>query len=161
MGQVLPDELSRRQPPPKLIAALGSLRREDAASLAPFVMPLLTHPEPDVRSEAVNVVFVVWRLSEHRDLARRLFTTDRHEVVRTRAAYALAATSTDETLRDDVQILVNVLLDDRQSLELRRAAYEGLLLLFRRPGFPDSLAQFDPKSDVDWEWIGEIRTLYE
>jgi vesicle coat complex subunit len=153
-----PEALSRRLPPPDLIRALGRLRPEDVTQYSSLVLPLLTHPEPDVRAAALSTVFVLWRLGEHRQTALELLRNDRHYEVRTGAAYAIAATSTDTTRRDDLLLLLRTVDNGHESPEVRRAAYEAIMLICQRPDFPDVLAEFDPAADVDWSWIDELRS---
>ena len=71
---------------------------------------------------------------------------------------AIAATSTQETDKTDVQRLIEVLRDAREDSEVRRSAYVGLNLL--RPGgeFPDALTEFDPATNVDWTWIALVES---
>lgn len=153
------EDFSRRRSPPELIRALGQLQREDSESLASSVLPLLGHPEPDVRSEALSAVFVLWRLTGHRDQAKHLLQSDRHAEVRARAAYAIASTADEETRRDDALLLVKKVEDGQESPEVRRAAYDALMLLFGRGDFPDAVREFAPERDVDWAWISELRSM--
>jgi len=150
----------RRRPPPVLIEAMGRLRRVDASSHAMHVLPLLNHPEPDVRSAAISTVFVLWRMTEQRHVAVQLLQRDRHDEVRSASAFAIAAISSDATRRDDVRLLLAIVDNEAESIELRRSAYEGLLLLFQRPDFPNALGAFDPVHDVDWQWVKELRALF-
>lgn len=155
------DELfGRRRPPPVLIEEMGRLRPEDVSSHSMHVLPLLNHPEPDVRSAAISTVFVLWRMNEHRKVAVELMQRDRHEEVRSAAVYAVAAISSEITRREDVRLLLDIVDNEAESAELRRSAYEGLMLLLQRRDFPDALQAFDPVHDVDWQWVEELRELF-
>jgi hypothetical protein len=153
------EDFSRRRSPPDLIRALGRLTREDAESLGPSVLPLLAHPEPDVRSAAVSAVFVQWRLDEYRDQAIRMFESDRHAEVRAAAAYAISATSGEDTRRADAFLLLGAIENGKEDTEVRRAAYVALMLLFRRADFPDTVEDFVPEERIDWAWINELRSM--
>jgi HEAT repeat protein len=145
--------------PSALIRALGRVKREDETTLVTAVIPLLHHLEPDVRVEAFNVAFVRWRRKEHRQIAQTALKEDPDERVRSAAALGIAGTSSNDTHRSDIQLLLLVLQVDGAN-EVKRAAYEGLLLLLGRPDFPDSLVEFDPGKHVDWEWVAELRSIY-
>lgn len=153
------EDFSRRRSPPALIRALGQLQREDVEFVAPEVVSLLSHPEPDVRSAALSAVFVLWHLDDRRGRATEMLRTDRHAEVRASAAYAVAATSSESTRREDAMMLLRALENTNEDREVRRAAYEGLLLLFGRPDFPDAISEFDPSAHVDWDWIAETRSI--
>ena len=53
-------------------------------------------------------------------------------------------------------LLLRALRNEHEQNEVRRAAYESLLLLYEREDFPDSLVEFDPAEDVDWLWIKQV-----
>lgn len=145
--------------PSALIRALGRVKRDDRTTLMTAVLPLLHHAEPDVRAEAFNVAFVRWHLKEHRQVAQTALKEDNDERVRSAAAYAVAATTSDATRHTDIQMLLQV-LDANDSNEVKRAGYEGLLLLMGRPDFPDSISEFEPTKHIDWEWVAELRSIY-
>jgi vesicle coat complex subunit len=153
------EDFSRRRSPPDLIRALGRLARDDSESLASSVLPLLAHAEPDVRSEALSAVFVLWRLDEHREQAKRMLEADRHAEVRARAAYAIAATSNEQTRRTDALLLLNKIESPNEDAEVRRAAYEALMLLFGRGDLPDAVKDFVPEEQIDWAWLSELRSM--
>jgi HEAT repeat protein len=144
-----------------LIRALCAVGREDAVRNAPEILTLLGHPVPEVRAEALTAMFVTGRLVQHRSAALRALSRDADEGVRAKAAYAIAATASDETLHDDMPLLLRALRNEHEVPEVRRAAYEALLLIFRHPEFPDSLEEFDPQVNVDWVWVRQLELRYD
>jgi HEAT repeat protein len=127
---------------------------------ATAITGLLEHSAPEVRAEALSALLVTGRLAEHRHNAVRALSRDADESVRAKAAYGIAATADEHSLREDLALLVRVLRNEHETPEVHRAAYEGLLLIFHRPDFPDSLEQFDSGRDVDWDWIRELELLH-
>lgn len=156
---LLVGDLHPRRRPEALVRALHSLGATPSLPQVPAVVRLLSHHEPDVRVAALGVLFVEWKDSTHRSLAIDLLEHDANDEVRAAAAYAVAGTTTEETQRGDTRLFVSALEADASS-EVQRAAYEGLLIMFRRPDFPDALADFDSEKAVDWAWIEEVKLLY-
>jgi hypothetical protein len=154
---VAPRSLRPDLPADQLIRALHSLRDVSDLQDCQAALPLLSHAEADVRVAALDLIFVHWKAEQHRESAIALLLRDPAEEVRAAGAYALVATSSDESRAGDTKLLLDALT--RDSAEVKRAAYEGLLLLYRRPDFPDSLTNFDPDTAIDWEWIQEIKLL--
>jgi hypothetical protein len=155
------DPFEASRPAEELIRALCAADRDDVVRSAGRIAPLIEHWAPEVRAEALSALFVIGRSEEYRSRALRALSRDADEGVRAKAAYAVAATSNDGTLSDDVRLLLRALQNERESPEVRRAVYEALLLIFKRAEFPDPLEDFNPETDVDWIWINEIETLYE
>jgi HEAT repeat protein len=152
--------LASDRAPEELIRELCSLTREAVVRLADAVYALATHPVPQVRAEALGALLVTGQVASLRGTAVRAISRDGDEYVRAKAAFGIAATSTDETRREDLVLLLRVLRNEHETNEVRRSAYEALLMLFGSPEFPDSIDDFDPATDVDWGWIREIEMLY-
>lgn len=148
------------RPAPSLIRALCAVKRDEVPAVATLIAGLLGHSAPEVRAEALSALLVTGRLAEHRHSAVRSLSRDADEGVRAKAAYGIAATAEERTLRDDLALLVRVLRNYHEAPDVKRAAYEGLLLMFHRPEFPDSLEEFDPARDIDWDWIRELELLH-
>jgi HEAT repeat protein len=145
---------------PVLIRSLCALKHDEVPDVATAITELLGHAAPEVRAEALSALLVTGRLAAHRHCAVRSLSRDADEGVRARAAYGIAATTSEASRREDLALLVRVLRNAHESPEVQRAAYEGLLLMFHRPEFPDSLEEFDATRDVDWDWIGEMELLH-
>lgn len=148
------------RPAPLLIRSLCALKRHEVPAVAAAITGLLAHPGPEVRAEALSALLVTGRLGEHRHSTVRSLSRDAAEGVRAKAAYGIAATADEDSRREDLALLVRVLRNEHESPEVQRAAYEGVLLMLRRPEFPDSLEEFDPGRDVDWKWIRELEGLH-
>lgn len=157
MSEVNPRRLSRHEDADLLLEALYEIDDRDT-SLRAEVAALLEHEDPDVRAEAVRILIRRWKDREARPVAFDLLTSDPDDEVREAAAYALAGSGTPETRDRDTEALLSVVQDKGLSLGVRAAAYDGLLILYRRPRFPTKHRAFDPTSDVDWEWLRTLRT---
>ena len=144
------------RPAPDLIRSLCDAKSEEVSEFASAIVGLLGHTAPEVRAEALSALFVTGRIIEHRSILVAALSRDGDEGVRAKAAYGIAATSSEDTFRYDVQLLVRALRNGYESSEVRRAVYEALLLLFHRPDFPDALDEFNADVQVDWDWIAEI-----
>lgn len=139
-----------------LLDALGRVAREDVPAVSSELVPLLDHPDADVREEAARVLFVRGKFRPARARAVGLLQTDPEIAVRCTAAFGVAATSTDQTLLHDTQLLLSLLRDSAEDDELRKAVYESLLIIHRRKAFPSMTAKFSPTADVDWSWISTL-----
>jgi HEAT repeat protein len=158
-----PFDASRLAPeraPEVLIREVCALSRESVTILVGAVHALTAHQVPQVRAEALGALFVTARIKEFRATAIRALSRDGDEYVRSKAALGIAATSDERTRRGDVTLLLRALRNEHETTQVRRSAYEALLLLFGEAELPDPLDDFDPKADVDWKWIQEIETLY-
>lgn len=140
----------------ELIRALCGLSAAELDRDVARVLELTRHEVPEVRAEALSALFVRGRKSEHRARALSSLSRDADERVRAAAALGIAATSGAETLEQDVPLLVRAIRNERETEEVRRCAYEAVLLIYHRPDFPDSLRPFDADRDVDWAWLEEI-----
>ncbi len=154
------DSFDEATPVEDLIRRLGRLRHDEVAARADALRALLAHAAPEVRAEALGALFVVGRMHRWRAAAAMLLREDADVYVRSKAALALAATSEPDTRASDIRCLSAVVRDEREDAEVRRTAYEGLLVMFRRPDFPSDLRPFDPRRDVDWSWVAELELLY-
>ena len=159
MQQANLEDLDPGRDPADIIRALTGIRRDPRAVDARHILALLDHSAPEVRVAALGLLFVEWRVALHRDRATSMLREDPNDEVRAAAAYATVATSSEGTRSSDVGVLLTSVESD-PSPEVRRAAYEGLLLTFQRPDFPDALKDFNPSVDIDWEWIQELRMLW-
>jgi len=117
---------------------------------------LLEHPDPDVREEALRVLFILWKA---KDLHRRAVDALLHDEdpdVRAAAGYAVAASSSPLTRREDIATLVATVRNTEEAPFVRASAYDGLLILHERNSFPDMRRAFRPERDVDWSWIERL-----
>jgi hypothetical protein len=150
-------ELDPRRNPIELIRAIGLVSDEQKGELRDQLFRLCHHRDPDVREEALRLLTVKWRDVGAHSEALDALREDPSDGVRANAAYGVAATVTDATRREGVNRLLHVLLDEQEDLEVRAAAYDGLLLIYGRPNFPSMKRDFDPAADVQWDWIREIQ----
>jgi hypothetical protein len=101
-------------------------------------------------------LFIGWKDHLRRERAAEALARDESAEVRSVAAYALAATSTDITKKKDVKILLETLQDEFEDAAVRGAAYDALLILHRKPDFPTKRRCFNPEADVDWNWVQSL-----
>lgn len=158
MPNVRAEDLSPWRDSDEILRHLGNIAKEEVTDLAPALVALLDHEDPDVREEAAQALFVVGKHREHRARAVELLKHDSDVAVRCTAAYGVAATSSDDSRRSDIGLLATIVRDDTQDTELRRSAYEALLIIFRRPRFPSMTGPFNPVVDVDWDWLDQLRS---
>lgn len=143
-----------------LLDALISLGDEQKDDLLPYVEQLLAHGDPDVREEAARKVFVHWRVSGQRSRAIQMALRDPADDVRTTAVFGIAALSGPGTISEDTQVLIRLLRDTDEDAELRRAAYESLLLIHGTRPIPPVNRSLDFERDVDWQWISALEKLH-
>lgn len=144
------DELSPWQAPSALINAIWSARRSEGRHLIPELVILLDHSDPNVREEALSLLFVKWEARQYRKRLAHMVLNDEDANVRARAAGALALMSNSTTRRDDIATLRDVVLDGHEEEHVRKASYEGLLELTGRHGMLDDDVDLDEDIDLDW-----------
>lgn len=135
------------------IRRMIALSRSEIAENVDAIVALTHHGAPEVRSEAVSALFVRGKRYELHALAARTLSRDADEGVRAAAALGLAAISSPATRIEDTKLLLRAVRNTHESGEVRRCAYEALLLMYARTDFPSSLTVFDPSEHIDWGWL--------
>lgn len=139
-----------------LLKALYRLGKEPVDELRDAVRALLDHHDPDIREEALRVLLTRWKSRDAREHAVAAVQGDPAPQVRCAAATAIAATALPETRAHDTELLLSIVLDESENTEVRGAAYEALLIMYRERGFPPGERAFVPSTDVDWVWIRSL-----
>ena len=147
--------------PDHLLQALYELGRQTRGrqagiDLVRAVAPLLEHEDEDIRQEALRLLLVQWKEPGFRRNAVEMLLGDPSEAVRGTAAFGIASVSTPVTRREDARALLEQVRGEAIPLHVRGAAYEGLLIMHRRPEFPPGTREVDPSVDFDWGWIREL-----
>lgn len=154
-------DLASWRDPDELLDALGRISKDDLEELSSALVSLLDHDDVDVREEAAQALFVAGKNAEHHSQVVQLLQYDPEVAVRSIAAYGVAASSTDATRSEDIRSLLQAVHQESESTEVRRSAYEALLILFRRPAFPAMNQPFDPTRDIDWKWLDGLQAAPE
>jgi HEAT repeat protein len=157
MSQPTVDDLLPWHEPEDLMRALLDAGEGQLPELREAVVRLLDHEDEYVREEAVRRLFVHWRDLETRHLVLDMLAHDPDESVRSASAFGVASTSTRDSLIGDTRALLKIFGDEAQPLELRRSAYEALLLIYDRRDFPPVKGELDLAKDVDWDWIRSLQ----
>ena|SRR5688572_22475353 len=118
---------SRTSDDSQMIDAIWEARRQNRTDLAGRVVSLLEHSSPMVREEALNLLAVKWRKPEAVQYARHLIHNDPDFGVRSAAAWAIGMLS--DPSPDSISILRTIILDARENVYVREAAYQGLCRL--------------------------------
>jgi hypothetical protein len=145
--------------PVDLIGALAQMQKEELALHRDALYRLAQHEDADVRSHAFRRLFVHLRDEEHRGVAQDAILHDPAPGVRRVAAFAIASTSSAASREDDSRLLLHSFLDSDEVIAVRGAAYEGLLLVYGRMDFPPVKRDLQLETDVDWDWIGQLRAM--
>ncbi|MGH7562550.1 MAG: HEAT repeat domain-containing protein [Gemmatimonadales bacterium] len=149
------DDLAPTREPVALLQALNSIRRDGRRDRRAEVLELIGHPSPLVREEALSLLLSGWKEADVRADALAALRHDPDFGVRTTAAIGLAGVSSEATAQQDTEVLAAVVRDTNEDVDVRRAAYEALCLIHRRPVPPLNRA-FDVDRDVDVEWLGGL-----
>lgn len=155
MTRIDPSHLAPYCNPDDLLSTLHEID-EFVPELREPIANLLEHDDPDVRAEAVRILIRRWKDIHARPTACKLLEGDPDEEVREAAAYAIAATSNAESRETDTLALLSRVKDPAESPRVRAAAYDGLLIIYRRPNFPTKRRAFNPDTDIDWEWVNTL-----
>lgn len=157
-----PADLHFWNDPDELLQALYRLGRQPVPELREPVRNLLDHADPDIREEAIRVLATRWKDESARLRAFDMLRTDPAPRVRSAAAIAVGATSTSASRDHDTRLLLSVLRDESQPMDVRRAAYDALIIAHRKGAgeggwpFPSHRSEFDPVRSVDWEWLRSL-----
>lgn len=144
--------------PDDLLEALYGIGKEPKPELRDSVARLLEHEDPDIREEAIRILVTRWKDYSFRAHTVNALRFDADVAVRSAAAFGVASVSTEKNQAEDTRFLLAILLDESQPKNLRGAVYDALLIIYRNPAFPTKRRDFDAAQDVDWEWIGTLRS---
>jgi HEAT repeat protein len=146
----------KERSPAQLIDALGRARRESRRDLAAQVALLADHDDPLVREEALSTLLSSFGVRAARWRALAALHDDPDFGVRSQAAISLSRVSADETKREDSEVLAAVVRNELEDPAVRRAAYDGLLLVHDRVDTRVDSRRGDFIDSVDWAWLAEI-----
>lgn len=146
--------------PDDLHQALIDVERDQYAELRAPVLGLVDHHDPAIREWALRKLYVFWGDRESRSPLFASLQSDPEEAVRCVAAYGIASTSAPGTAAADTRTLLSVLLDVAEPDEVRRSAYEALLLLHGGRHFPPTTGEIKIDRDLDWNWVNELRSRF-
>lgn len=153
---MIASKLESRRDPHEILEALYEVPKVQQPDLVGVVAPLLDHGDAYIREEALRILVTRWKLEPYRQRAAEMLNSDESPDVRGAAAYALAAVATDTTRGEHTRLLLATLRKMDEDCNVRGAAYDALLILYRNPAFPTRKRDFDPALDVDWQWIGSL-----
>ena len=153
MTQTTAADLLPWNDPDDLLQSLYRVEKAPRPELRDALARLLEHDDPDVRGEALRILVTRWKDHAFRGNAAQTLRFDPDPEVRAAAAFALASVSADGDRLEDTQLLLEMLHDEAQEATVRGAAYDALLVLYRKPEFPTKKRDFDASLDVDWAWV--------
>jgi HEAT repeat protein len=156
MSSVTPEDLLPWNDPDELLQLLGRIEKADRAVLHDAVKKLLDHEDEDIREEALRVAAIHWTLQDVREKSVEMLQFDNEPSVRRTAAYAIAALANESTRLADTKLLLDVLRNSTEPEEVRRAAYEGLLLLHGRKEFPPMNREVSASTLMEDPWLREL-----
>ena len=148
-------DLSEGRDPVDLINSIWEARRGNRRDLLPQLLDLLKHAEATIRGEAVSLVFAKWKEGSHRHRLEGIIQEDIDPGVRARALGALATISSPSTRISDIKTLRRYVLNGNEPEQVRKAAYESLVLLARNEVLLiDDNTDID--EDIDLEWVRSL-----
>jgi hypothetical protein len=156
MSSITPEDLLPWNDPDELLQLLGRVEKSDRAGLQEAVKTLLEHEDEDVREEALRVAAISWTLDELHEKSMEMLRFDDEPSVRRTAAYAIAALAKESSRLADTELLLDVLRNSSEQEEVRRAAYEGLLLIHGRKNFPPMNRDVSARSLMQDPWLREL-----
>lgn len=155
---MIASKLDSRRDPHLILEALYTVPKVQQPGLVDVIAPLLDHSDPYIREEAIRILVTRWKLERYLNRAAEMLVSDEAPDVRGAAAYALAAAAIDATRAEHTRLLLDTLRNTDEVPNVRGAAYDGLLILYRNPAFPTKKRDFDPDLDVDWQWVESLST---
>lgn len=163
MTDISPVDLAPSNDPDELLSVLYRVPRDPVPALQTALRSLCSHPDPDIREEAIRILGTRWKEQTARPLIIGALESDREPNVRSAAAFALTATSSGLTRDADTAALRSIVCDDSEDLEARAAAYDALRILHLHKlrgstvwPIPTKRREFNPAVDVDWAWMNSL-----
>ena len=150
---MIASKLDPRRDPHLILEALYTVPKVQQPGLVGVIAPLLDHSDAYIREEAIRILVTRWKLERYLDRAADMLVSDKAPDVRGAAAYALAAAATETTRVKHTRLLLDSLRNTDEEPNVRGAAYDALLILYRNPAFPTKKRDFDPDLDADWQWV--------
>jgi hypothetical protein len=157
-----PDDLSPWHDADTLLQRIYQIGREPVPALREPLLRLTEHDDPDLREEALRILGTRWKDPGVRPRILSVIRDDTAPEVRSAALIALAACASDATRITDTRLLVRRLSDEGEDTEVRGAAYDALIIMYRKKGkddgwpFPTARRAFDAVRDVDWDWVRSL-----
>lgn len=157
-----PDDLAPRHDADTLLQRLYQVGREPVPVLRRPLLRLTEHEDPDLREEALRILGTRWKDPGARPRILAVIRDDPAPEVRSAALIALAACASEGTRITDTRLLVGRLADEGEDTGVRGAAYDALIILYRKKAkdgswpFPTARRAFDPLRDVDWDWVRSL-----
>lgn len=141
--------------PVERASALMRLAADGRTDLMDTATAWLSHPDSILRSEAITLLLVFWRLDSAFSAVLELLHADADPDIRSAAATALSRYVEHVPARreDVLTALVYQLTHDDDPIT-QRTCYEKLLrLILPRGTTPDLPHRFNRELDVDWELL--------
>lgn len=117
---------------------------------------LVSHPSPQVRAVAVEVLAVRWRISDYRPLCEYVLRYDDVPQVRALAARGLGAILARTRDKDALRQLLETLRDPEEHRTVRYAAYLAALEVAGAAPVRNRKERFNLRRDVDWRLVNEL-----
>ena len=150
-----------RIPRRNLYTVLHTLGHEGFLEAKADVEKFLTHPDPELRYIALNVLTFHWMCEEHRITCERFARQEADSDNRRMGVAGLGAlmegTKNSRTLR----LLLRVFRNKKEEWDVRDAAYRSILYVLGRPASeqPSAARELDYTKDVNWKRIQEAQRI--
>jgi hypothetical protein len=140
----------------EVVIRVGKLGHEE---LEGRLAPLLHHRDGEVRAAAIRVLGFYWQLAPYRATAEEMAARDPDAGARAAAIMALTAYGRDSRDRALLARFDGVLRDRSEDVEVRAAAYRGILRVAGVPAsdWPEPTSAFDDiDRQVDWPLVERL-----
>ena len=121
-----------------------------------MVEGFLTHPDPQLRSIALEVLTRHWRLKEHWNTARNFLERDPDKECRINGASALAILKRNTQDRPTLSVLARVVRNEQETRLVREAAYAAMRSVIRydpREQFHLAAKGINSAQEIDWKMV--------
>ena len=127
----------------------------------PDVEALLTHPDPELRYIALNVLTLHWMCSEHRRTCEEFALEDADSENRGMGVAGLGALLRGTRDPEALALLLRIFRNEGEEWLVRDSAYCSILYVLGRPASeqPPATRRLDHTRDVDWDRIREAEDL--
>ena len=117
---------------------------------------LVAHDSPEVRTAAVDVLAMRWRIAEYRPLCEYLLRYDEDAGVRSMAARGLGALLSQTRDKTALRQLLEAARNPREARRVRQATYLAALDVIGATPVRRHPARFSLRRDVDWHLVDDL-----
>jgi hypothetical protein len=127
----------------------------------PTVETFLAHPDPELRSIALNVLVFHWGVEGYAKTCLEMAECDPDPDVRRLAASCVGGQFRKTRHADALRVLLRLIADDEQRWDVRDSSYSAILEILGVPltELPAASRKLNWPADIDWPKVREAQAI--